>query len=648
LPSLAACLARSGRAAEAWKAWEADLARGLLDDLAARRARPLCAKEGRRAQELTAAMHLLDKQLAALVQHRELTDAHRQQLDKLHQRRDALLLDLAEFEAALDRTHGPVTGQVYDLAAIQKQLPADAALVGWLDLRGRPSAADPNGAHWACLVRPRGAPVCVRLIGSGPKGAWTADDDDLAGRCRLAVACPPGTFREDQPALQRRLAAQRLGPLERVLGPADGLPAVRHLIVLPSPAIAGVPIEALVEALRDAPPAYTVSYAPSGTLFAWLQEQRAKGHPPREPRLLALGDATFAAPEKAVPLPRPPDQGVLLTEVLPGRNADKGGLKPHDVLLRWAGAKLTAPADLEAALARGTGDKGIPVQVWRQGQTLDLTVRPGPLGAAFSKQLPAKALDAERAFAGLMQRTRGQPFARLPGTRREVEAIARLFDHAETLLGNRASEQQLEALVASGRLRDYTVLHLATHGVLDTRIALHSALILAQDDLPDPLQQALAGQKAYDGRLTAAQILRTWQLDADLVTLSACQSGLGKHQGGEGYLGFAQALLLAGGRSLVLSLWKVDDSATALLMTRVYQNLLGKRPGLDKPLPKAEALAEAKAWLRGLTARDVDRRLAELPRGAERERPAAPVPAAEHPYGHPYYWAAFILIGDPQ
>src|SRR4029077_20951512 len=104
-------------------------------------------------------------------------------------------------------------------------------------------------------------------------------------------------------------------------------------------------------------------------------------------------------------------------------------------------------------------------------------------------------------------------------------------------------------------------------------------------------------QPGSDGRLTAEMILHNWKLDADLVVLSACQSALGKQVGGEGYLGFAQALFLAGARSLVLSLWQVDDTATALLMVRFYQNLLGKREGLTKPLVKAEALREAKQWL---------------------------------------------------
>ena len=109
--------------------------------------------------------------------------------------------------------------------------------------------------------------------------------------------------------------------------------------------------------------------------------------------------------------------------------------------------------------------------------------------------------------------------------------------------------------------------------------------------------------------------MRTWKLDADLVSLSGCETGLGKESGGEGFLGFSQALFVAGARSLLLSLWKVDDRATMLLMTRFYQNMLGKyeevrsiseavyEPGT--PIPKAEALREAKIWLRQLTADQV-------------------------------------------
>ena len=67
------------------------------------------------------------------------------------------------------------------------------------------------------------------------------------------------------------------------------------------------------------------------------------------------------------------------------------------------------------------------------------------------------------------------------------------------------------------------------------------------------------------------------------MTLSACETALGREAGGEGFVGFTQALLMSGARSVCLSLWKVDDTATALLMQRFYANLLGVRPGFSQP-----------------------------------------------------------------
>jgi CHAT domain-containing protein len=113
-----------------------------------------------------------------------------------------------------------------------------------------------------------------------------------------------------------------------------------------------------------------------------------------------------------------------------------------------------------------------------------------------------------------------------------------------------------------------------------------------------------------------------------------------------------------------LSLWKVDDTATALLMQRFYANLLGHRPRLSGPMPKAEALREAKTWLRELRRPQVLAAAAELSAGAERGKGASARKSSDRgqtrpllvqsqggadnrPYAAPYFWAAFVLVGDP-
>jgi CHAT domain-containing protein len=125
----------------------------------------------------------------------------------------------------------------------------------------------------------------------------------------------------------------------------------------------------------------------------------------------------------------------------------------------------------------------------------------------------------------------------------------------------------------------------------------------------------------------------------------------------------------------------VDDTATALLMQRFYANLLGRRPGLTAPLPKAEALQESKTWLRGLKRSEVLAAATEISAGIERGKGAKARPSGDastagkdhgqgeasayfrgeirrlsdrsqfvdndQPYAAPYYWAAFVLAGDP-
>jgi CHAT domain-containing protein len=136
-----------------------------------------------------------------------------------------------------------------------------------------------------------------------------------------------------------------------------------------------------------------------------------------------------------------------------------------------------------------------------------------------------------------------------------------------TLTRADASEERLDAMRQNRPLPQVRYLHLATHGPGNDTVVFASALILTPRSRPPPLWQ---GAPYLDGRLTAAEGLAFWQLDAALVTLSACESGLGQRGGGEGLVGFAQAFRKVGSRSVCLPWWPVDDPATALRRWSVW------------------------------------------------------------------------------
>src|SRR5262249_51873623 len=139
---------------------------------------------------------------------------------------------------------------------------------------------------------------------------------------------------------------------------ADGLPLARRLIVLPSRAMAGLPVEALL-APDDT---RTVGYAPSATVFKYLREQQPR--PDRHPGLLALGDPVYRGPEPSSDPQPPPGHGLLVNVVAPGSNAAAHGLKSGDVLLAYNGHRLNRREDL---IVVSDGDKPIVVEVWRDG-----------------------------------------------------------------------------------------------------------------------------------------------------------------------------------------------------------------------------------------------------------------------------------------
>ncbi len=538
---LAAIHARLGQRSEAWQAFEEDRSQSLLDELAARQDYLLTAEEQDRIRELTAELARLDRILETELRGPDPVERAKRIEDLQHQREQANSA-LGGLQATLIRNHGVLGGQVAGLREIQAALPHDAALIAWVDFpqAGR-NAADRDGEHWGVVVRARGVPSWIEIKGTDGEGLWSNDDTWLANSVRTELGKRLDCRLADLMPLLERLRTQRLEPLAGALGKtADGLPEARRLIVLPSRAMAGIPIDALL-AKGDS---RTVSYAPSATVLKSLRE---RPRPELGAGLLALGDPIY---ERSAAVP--------------------------------SGAKLFEP---------------------------------------------------------------------LPWARVEVAATAQIFRSCDwpvrILLGGEASKRELSRLGTLGEVARFRVIHIATHAVIDDRVLARSAVILTQMGSPDQGQQAQSNVQVVDGRLSISDIQHAAALNAELVTLSACETATGRDGGGEGFIGFAQAFLMSGARNVCLSLWKADDQATSLLMARFYQNALGKRPGLKISLSKPDALREAKQWLRGLTDEEIKLALKQIERGGDDLfKPIVAPPSAVHPYDHPYYWAGFLLVGD--
>lgn len=248
-----------------------------------------------------------------------------------------------------------------------------------------------------------------------------------------------------------------------------------------------------------------------------------------------------------------------------------------------------------------------------------------------------------------------QLFPALPGSRDEVRAIAAAFraaqGEARVLLGADAGVSRLTSALDTDPPR---YLHLAAHGRLGTEASPHdAAIVLATTGADD----------SSGGVLTLETLLRDWsgKLErTDLAVLSACDTQAGMTVG-DSWMALSWGFLAAGAPSVIATLWKVDDRATGLLMQRLYGNLLGtateprvlggRRWVAGEAMPKAEALAEAKAWLREATLAELASREESLAGAAGlRGGSSAPVEVdreALRPYAAPRYWAAFVLIGSP-
>jgi CHAT domain-containing protein len=254
----------------------------------------------------------------------------------------------------------------------------------------------------------------------------------------------------------------------------------------------------------------------------------------------------------------------------------------------------------------------------------------------------------------------------LPGTRFEAEGIIQSYrdnfpdGRAPLMLaGTEADADRLRReLTPTAETPRWRYLHLATHGYFQPsspkrpgdrpddllgfvrertfRTAERNPLLMSG------LVLAGANQTPDRGTLSAQEASTLDLRGAELVVLSACDTGLGKVADGEGVLGLQRAFQMAGARTVVASLWKVDDAATSLLMEELYANLWQKK------LPKLEALRQAQLTVLKNPAL-VRKRAEELKKaGLRAPEDAEPLPKAgpAEARSHPALWAAFVSYGD--
>ena len=187
-------------------------------------------------------------------------------------------------------------------------------------------------------------------------------------------------------------------------------------------------------------------------------------------------------------------------------------------------------------------------------------------------------------------------FVELPFSEREATDVGGLFPktEAQVITGRSVSEEIVKELP----LWEFRVIHFSCHGYLDEANPLRTALVLT----PGPSQEE-------DGFLCMEEIYKL-KLDAEMVVLSACQTGKGFLEKGEGVMSLARPFFIAGARSVIASLWPVNDKSTAGLMKEFYKSIIKGR-SINEALRSAKLKLIRSAW------------------------------------AHPFYWSAFILQGNP-
>ncbi len=555
-------------------------------------------------------------------------------------RPDSALVYMAR-ALALQREVGQLPGQAFTLAGIGRMLLRSTA-----DGSARSSAAayDSSAALRARMRRSAGGDanaVSFSERGGDTFGGWSRAWQQLAGEARLAgdtfalgravasslAAAERGRAQALRDLLDRRPGASAAGPDASDTLPGADLAAEAGRLLAPLKSSR----TALLYYLTDGDTLRTWFLSPDGALEALSPIGQAKGELAQQisttrghlgadsatVRLRRAGSPRGAVRQQAARRPRLNRDGL---------GGAAGNFSEASAALQRLSAGVL-PAGIETLLPAGTELVIVPHGALGQLPFAALTL-PGdtvPLGVRNSlRYAPSlRALVAAEARDAPPSAGAGKALGRalvvgnplMPEVRDETGAMRQLSEldgaaeegrwvasrlGTTVLTGIAASESAVRRLLSGA-----SVVHLATHGLAyGTEARVRDSYV------------ALAPGGGHDGLLTLGELLddESLRLTTDLFVLSACQTGLGEAREAEGTVGLQRGLLAKGARSVLVSLWSVDDAATRLLMEKFYTHWLG--PDGRPAISKAEALRRAQNDVRSKEA-----------------------------FRNPRYWAAFQLVG---
>ncbi|MEA5544236.1 tetratricopeptide repeat protein, partial [Limnoraphis robusta CCNP1324] len=519
-------------------------------------------------QQLLDELATVRTQLATLIYNKPENipdEQYRQQVANLREKSEQLEAELSRRSEEFRTISEPVT-----IETVQQLIPEDAALVEFVlyqpfDAKATPGNRQGKPHYAAYILKSSGEPQWVDLGEAEPiheayfkRGGF--------GQNLVLKASPPFMKKS-----ARSLDELLMQSIRQKLGD------VNHIIISPDAELNRIPFAALVdENNRYLIETYKITYLTTGRDLIRLQLEYSHKQPPvivANPDYDKPGEPTTVAVSKnseSPPAPKPPTLGALKDggnsgdlEISPQTWGDRGGLSQT-----W-------------------GDRGGLSQVW------------GARGAKVEMS-----------------------FGALPGTAEEAKVIAPLLSDVLLLTQSQATENAVKQLDAP------KIIHIATHGFFLPNLPRVEpdnsfGFISENTQQNTPIQEnplirsglALAGFNPResgldDGVLTALEVANLKLRGTKLVVLSACETGLGSIENGEGVYGLRRAFTLAGAESQLMSLWKVNDDGTKELMIKYYQRLLQNEG-------RSDALRQVQL---------------EMLNSSQ--------------YQHPYYWAAFIPVGD--